>query len=165
MGKDKKIPAGMYDAENERIAKLAEGIEAHEYKVSFSGMCCGAMVMRDGSGDDCGLPYSHELHIGPKEVRAARDAKLEKLAYDAKEAEKPGPLAEVQERTFEYSAVRAGAIGTIVENAIDALYQRVKQADYVPVDWTLTVDVARPDNRTLTASIRTTVRAWKAVVL
>jgi hypothetical protein len=38
-------------------------VTPHVYKESYSGMSCGAMVMRAGGGDQCGLPYTHPLHI------------------------------------------------------------------------------------------------------
>ncbi|WP_310889914.1 hypothetical protein [Clavibacter capsici] len=38
----------------------------HEYGDSYSGMCCGALVlMSDGSGDQCGLPYADPVHRKP----------------------------------------------------------------------------------------------------
>lgn len=152
--------AGMYDAEHARIAQLAAGVEAHEYKVSFTGMCCGAMVMRDGSGDACGLPYGHSLHVDLREDRAAKEA-----------SEAPGPLAEIQERKFTYEGemLQGGVIATALENATSALYQRVALAKFTPADGTLTVDIGPGIKRggigTSKLTVALSVRAWKAVEL
>lgn len=43
-------------------------IDQHEYGESFTGMSCGAMVMRNGGGDQCGLPSEHPIHVGWLEV-------------------------------------------------------------------------------------------------
>lgn len=158
MGKDKKPTsnsalAEAYD-ENARVAKLAEEVEAHKYEVSWTGMCCGAMVMRDGSGDQCGLPYGHSLHVDSRADRAAKEA-----------AAAPGPLAEIVERTFVYEAemIEKGVIATALENTTSALYQRVRLADYTAADATLTVTLGVGSSGRLT--LKTTVRAWKAVAL
>lgn len=38
-------------------------ITPHPYSPSYSGMCCEAIVMRGGGGDQCGLATDHEVHI------------------------------------------------------------------------------------------------------
>ena len=41
-------------------------VETHGYAPSFSGMTCGAMVMRDGGGDQCGEARDAAVHGGPQ---------------------------------------------------------------------------------------------------
>lgn len=215
MGKDKKPPRTYTredfltdaKAEGERVEKLAEGVEAHEYAASFTGMCCGAMVMRDGGGDQCGLPYGHSLHVDLREDRVATTAETARrtLAERAVEPHEyqnpvhgqcglcghganatvhlssarrqaqgaPGPLAEIQEKTFEHTA--EGAPGAFMEDVVRdivaQLYREARTAGYTPVDATVTIEVTAAPERVGVASkptrprIKTTVRAWKAVAL
>lgn len=162
MGEKKKSLAQIYAAENGRVAKLAEGVEVHGYEPSRTGMCCGAMVMRDGGGDQCGLPFQHVLHIGPKDVRAAAEAEA------AAEAKKP--LAEIREREFAYAREVQGGVpmATALSNTVTTLYDKVTSAGYIPADVTLTIDISTgPPSRFggPQTTIAAKVSAWEAVAL
>jgi hypothetical protein len=39
-----------------------EPIPPHPFEPSYTGMVCERMVMRDGGGDQCGLPADHPIH-------------------------------------------------------------------------------------------------------
>jgi hypothetical protein len=40
----------------------------HDFEPSYTGMVCGAMVTRDGGGDQCGEPRNHPVHKGFRDV-------------------------------------------------------------------------------------------------
>jgi len=58
-----------YQSAEVEIPPDAEGIDPHPYGDSYTGMRCGAMVMRHGGGDQCGLPADHPIHAPLTKIR------------------------------------------------------------------------------------------------
>lgn len=55
-------------------AQTFNGVRRHAFEGSHSGRVCGAMVLRRGYGEDCGLPPTHVVHETDFESRSNRDA-------------------------------------------------------------------------------------------
>lgn len=77
--------------------------QRHDFEASYTGMVCGQMIMRDGDGDQCGLPPDHAIHVLDRHpdlqvpmdedsTRAATQDEMEKAAHAA--LHRPNVLAD-----------------------------------------------------------------------
>lgn len=123
---------------------ITDKVRPHPYVGSWTGRVCAAMVLRDGFGDECGLPAEHPVHQvtrsrGDRAVVTGEEAMAASsvLSQWREQAHvQPGQLS-----TSQLAQLRAYVMGALA----DAREGATLPGDRIPVERTLRVSLRTRD--------------------